>query len=385
VRNLTKAAGHARGVPRRVLRALRPLERARAFDARHRTTLQCGAALLLVGICTALLSVATWYQLGNRDVVISDPTRASTTSQRDLEADLRAPAPHASTTRDLRATSQEKEWRQGRPTGSPAPAKISGTKVAVAMVGGLLALGVAVQRRILRWYRSRLAGRQPGSELDPTADGELPDLPGLDELRAARQGAQQDLLKHGSQHEGAAAPVSRHECLPDPTDGASSEVIEHSEDGVGTWGAPAGETAPAVPRGFPTELFDSFTPASVRSPGESYRVVLFDRNVADADLIDYRSPARLQWDGHDVACSTLRVSLEKLTCRFETTNPTAPPSGTRARITLKLNGALALLSARVTWSRLDGDVVDVGLLFDALPDEHRMLLSRALHGAPRGA
>lgn len=109
---------------------------------------------------------------------------------------------------------------------------------------------------------------------------------------------------------------------------------------------------------------------------ERYRVTLYERSTADP--VPYRTPARLQWEGNDVACLTVRLSLEKVACEYPSDHPARPHSGMPARITLRLGGALAPLTARVRWSRLSGDVVEVGLQLEQLRPEHRALLARTL-------
>jgi hypothetical protein len=116
-------------------------------------------------------------------------------------------------------------------------------------------------------------------------------------------------------------------------------------------------------------------------PGTGFSQVLFDRQAGRR--IAYSSSARLQWGAHDLACATLQLSLQGLTCTFAASRPThAPPLGTRVRITLVLNGALAPLPARVAWSRTENGHAHVGLHFDPLSDQLGGLLTEVIRSDP---
>ena len=88
-----------------------------------------------------------------------------------------------------------------------------------------------------------------------------------------------------------------------------------------------------------------------------------------------RSPARLQWPGHDVACDAESLDIRGVRCLVPTLDPDKVPGvGTSVRITITVDGALLPIGATVnyTCSREGGHIV--GMLFEPLDEIQRSFL-----------
>jgi hypothetical protein len=109
-------------------------------------------------------------------------------------------------------------------------------------------------------------------------------------------------------------------------------------------------------------------------PAGSSRVVLFDRRLTQR--VAFESKARLQWDGHDLGCTTVDLSLSGVGCRLpaDLPAPPHPPVGTQVQVTLLLDGAPGVFRARVQWGRIENGGPAVGLRFVQLHDRQRALL-----------
>jgi hypothetical protein len=115
----------------------------------------------------------------------------------------------------------------------------------------------------------------------------------------------------------------------------------------------------------------------------SNRVVIFDRRLSQR--VSFVSLARLQWPGHDVACTTANLSMQGVRCDLEPDLPpeSLPATGTTAHVTLNVNGTLAVLRARVGWCRVEESGAAMGLQFVKLRESHEALLQGVfISGSP---
>ena len=110
-------------------------------------------------------------------------------------------------------------------------------------------------------------------------------------------------------------------------------------------------------------------------PLESTRVVLYERRTAQR--IAYAESARLQWAGHDVACTTADLSATGTRCLLPGEGP-RPSAGAEVRVMLTLGKTPATFAAQVAWSRKDGDHRAIGLHFVRVDDHQRTVLDATL-------
>jgi len=113
------------------------------------------------------------------------------------------------------------------------------------------------------------------------------------------------------------------------------------------------------------------------------KVILFDRRLGRR--VAFATRARLQWPGQDVAWSTVNLSMRGVRCDLPLTvaPESVPVAGSAVRLTLNLEGTLAVLQARVGWCRLEPSGPTLGLSFEMLRDTHEALLeSVVLAGSP---
>ena len=112
-------------------------------------------------------------------------------------------------------------------------------------------------------------------------------------------------------------------------------------------------------------------------------MIIHDRRLGQR--VVFESQARLQWDGHDVACRTEDISMHGARVRLPNDLPAIPPPvmGTPVQVTLMLDGALAVLRARVGWQRSDDAGPAVGLQFLGVSRRCEALLQPiVLRGTP---
>ena len=106
----------------------------------------------------------------------------------------------------------------------------------------------------------------------------------------------------------------------------------------------------------------------------STRVILFDRRLGQRVM--FVSRARLQWPGHDVACTTVNLSIRGVGCDLAPDVPTEslPATGSAVDVTLNLRGTLTVLQARVGWCRVEERGAAMGLQLVRLRETHEALL-----------
>ncbi len=115
----------------------------------------------------------------------------------------------------------------------------------------------------------------------------------------------------------------------------------------------------------------------------SAKVVLVDRRLLQR--VAFVSAARLQWPGHDVACSTADLGMQGVGCRLQADmySVAFPATGSAVQVTLTLNGTLTVFPARVAWFRLEGTAPTLGLQFSKVQGAQEALLqSVVLTGTP---
>jgi hypothetical protein len=113
------------------------------------------------------------------------------------------------------------------------------------------------------------------------------------------------------------------------------------------------------------------------SPTRATKVVLFDRRLEQR--VPFTSHARLQWDGHDVAATTMDLSLSGVGCRLaDDRAPGGPDVGTTIRVTLPLEGTLGVFQARVQRAYVHNGQAAFGLQFLQLQDVNRALLESVI-------
>jgi hypothetical protein len=105
---------------------------------------------------------------------------------------------------------------------------------------------------------------------------------------------------------------------------------------------------------------------------------LFDRRLSQRVAFVVR--ARLQWPGHDIACATDDLSMRGIRCHLLDGVPpeSIPPVGSVVQVTLKVDGTLTVLKARVGWHVIEGRGHVVGLQFTRLQATHEALLQRVV-------
>jgi hypothetical protein len=285
-------------------------------------------ATLVVSGLVVLTSAVIWHEMaGERLRLAQQAASTSTTAHAPARPPLRERL--AAPSGGVRSSSTGER----RVTDADTPTTISGTPVAVTLIAGLQAAAVLVIRALRR--------RQ-------AADGHLSG----DDLVADPEPENEDGARH-----------------------ASAEVA------LGSTPAQLGETAPSVPEvsGAPrvgkaphVDLGGSVSTGTPRGKGS--KVVLYDRRLSQR--VEFEARARLQWPGHDVTCMTVDLSLRGVRCRLwgDASLPSPPSAGTPVRLTLRLDGTLATLEARVEWRRLEPGGPVLGLQFVQLGDVQRALL-----------
>ncbi len=151
--------------------------------------------------------------------------------------------------------------------------------------------------------------------------------------------------------------------------GADGEAPATDDQGLGEVGA-----ARAL-RSDPTQRSAGHPPDAAQL--ESTSVVLYDRRLGQR--VAYESTARFQWDGHDVAGATVDLSMTGVRCNLPAGTVLRP--GADLRVTLLLNGALGVFSARAQWVRSSDVHLVVGLQFLEVTATEQTLLEPVILGA----
>lgn len=368
------------------------------WSRRHSSLVRCALALALVSVLVVLTCYTAWAQLAGRQLVLSDRTGSLTwpPAIRDLRVDHTAdPTIHRTSpvggTRDLRASSSAESSR----TSGAASTTLDGTTLAATV--SLLAIGVGlmVQRAILLRPRRRDRAPQPTLELVAAAgDDEAPDL----ELEL--DGEPEAEPDQSSEHQ------ADHPLAAEDHDGPELGLAQAATPGCAAATSAGVRGAPIIPAGRSDAVTEigSHTATQTRgghgrsaqdppsaslisstatgdpvdtTPGDldlsSARTIVYDRR--EHLRVSFQSRARLQWEGHDVACETLNLDLLGVRCVIPPprTEATLPP-GTPVRITLLLDGVLLPTTARVTSTVTEEGQWRVGLRFDTLEDHHRTQL-----------
>jgi hypothetical protein len=294
-------------------------------------------ALAAVAAVVVLICYVAWAVLAGERLVLGDASgNPGRDARRELVRDLRAPEPPDSTPPALgtATTSPAETSRPAATATGRRPAALDGSLVAVVVMASAIAAGLAVQRAILR--RSR---RGAGGRVDEVPSIELGD---------------EDEADVG---EGVVEPQES-ETTTEPPDGDLGP--EHSDAPEGTDAAQTVATAPRTRDGEREE---------VAGP----RVVLYDRRMHRR--VALRTPARLQWLAHDVACAAETLSIWEVHCLVATSaTDQVPRVGTTVRVTIAVDGALVPLGATVTHARSRQDGHVVCMRFDPLDEVHREFL-----------
>jgi hypothetical protein len=155
----------------------------------------------------------------------------------------------------------------------------------------------------------------------------------------------------------------------EPNDRDRSDVAWEVAPGSGPHAGPVSRTSV-------TESQPATTGADT-APTQATKVVLFDRRLEQR--VPFVSHARLQWDGHDAAATTMDLSLSGVGCRLSDDHAAGGPNvGTTIRVTLPLDGTLAVLQARVQRAYVHNGRAVFGLQFLQLQDVHRALLESVI-------
>jgi len=307
----------------------------------HRSRLRSAVVLITVVTLWAAASALAWHVLAGGH---GAPARASG---------------HPSTSHHHSVHRQEPEG------GFPAVA-VDGHAVAVLVIAGLAAAALGGTRAALlsarRRSRPSLDGdddRSDDGTEDRTEDGTADGTEDWDvDVPAPSQPDPAPLARHrvvvAEELDGPAGADSR------PDVDRAADAADHETQ--------VGSAEPEVAAHQAVRAVGS--PASARPSG---RVILYDRRLRQR--VAYDSPARLQWDGHDVACTTEDISMHGARLRVLGELSCPPPTmGTSLRVTLELSGIVAVLQARVGWQRSDGAGSTLGLEFQRVQRLHEELL-----------
>jgi hypothetical protein len=352
----------------------------------------------------ALTCHTAWTQLAGRRLVLNDRTGTvpwPSVHVRDLRDDhTRDPVVQDATpsdgTRDLRDSSA---GEPGRRSGSP-PSSVDGTTAAAALSLAAIGLGVLIQRSIVRRLRGRDQARRSVELVAPAIDDDSHEMPHQDDSHTddEDEGSDHEVDRHIDAEDSllTAPPPYTTAVDPAPTPGAGPEDAEDAarivaDRGDGLLHPSLSEHAasltttdsglddrPDAGNKTPNRGSEIAGSAAIRppisTPGDldplPARSVVYDRR--EHLRVSFQSRARLQWEGHDIACETINLDLQGVRCTFP--HPRArstPPAGTAVRITLMLDGLLLPTAARVTSSVSEGDQWRVGLQFDSIDDRYQ--------------
>jgi hypothetical protein len=356
----------------------------RRWSRRHRVGLRSAAAMLALVTLVGLPSAVIW------DVMAGERIRLA---QQHVTVTTDPPVPQP-TTPDRPAGPHRPNLHASAPaaraTTSAAPATtISGTAIAIGLIVLLAALALFVARiMLLRPPAAAVAAESVDADpveiliepdaAEPDQDPDADHHPEPDQNPRPDRDPDQD-----REPDQETAPRQNAERV---------SVADTDLQPVSVFAAPAAESLPqpspptAATPGTATAKPPLEPPArgaaSDRASGEG-PVILYDRRLAQR--VAYQSKARLQWDGHDVACISEDIGMRGVRLRFPGDLPAAPPppAGTTVRVTLTLDGTLTTLKARVGWQRSDETSPLLGLQFLGVQSRHETLLQPiVLRGTP---
>ncbi|MBI2245090.1 MAG: PilZ domain-containing protein [Nocardioides sp.] len=357
----------------------------------------------LVAALVALTCYTAWTELAGRQLRLIDRTASSTWPNlgiRDLRADHTADSA-------IRQPKRPGDTADARVTDSPAPVpatggqprSLDGTTVALIVNLAVIGLGALIQQAILRRLRQGNHARREGQR-ELISPAEVEDQGADSQEVASDHGAEPDHemdqdLAHDPDERGddeSTAPIDPDDAVPtartrrtpaapttvplaDPADRVDHTPVTAGAVRVATRRdtAAAADTRPGT-SGSSTYDFGDLEIASARS-------VVYDRR--ERLRISYKGRARLQWEGHDLACETVNLDINGVRCTFPSQGEAALAPATPVRITLMLDGVLLPTAARVTSSGAEGDQWRVGLRFESLDDHYREILLSFLHEQDR--
>ena len=370
----------------RLFASARRRPRAGTRSRRYPSLVRYTVAAALVAALVALTCYTAWTQLAGRQLMLIDRAASATWPNlgiRDLRADHTADSA-------IRQPSPPRGPADARAAGSAAPVpaaggqpkSLDGTTVALIVNLAVIGLGILVQRAILRRLRRRDHARRDAQREAPVLPAEVEDQDdGSDEVASDHDDdthapvVPEDAVP--TAHAGPTSAATATGALAGPADrvgNTDAPVIAHAA-GVATHRGTAG-TADPIPSTSASSSSDlgDLEIASARS-------VVYDRR--ERLRVSYTGRARVQWDGHDLACETVNLDINGVRCTFPSQGEAALAPGTPVRITLMLDGVLLPTAARVTSSGAEGDQWRVGLRFESLDDHYREILLSFLHEQDR--
>lgn len=351
----------------RTLERVRRLVRAPRRQAEWRAALECAVLLGLLVSALLIICALTWQGLADRELALAQQTRGS-----DVDLTARIVAEDGSRRSALVAergstTVVTAPPTPARPQVSRPSSTISGTPVALALIGATLAAGGLLGRRIVARFRdlaTRLATRLNAG--DPA------------EVPPADLGGESATVEEVSaEATGPAIPAT----VSDP-----SESVPIQPDALR---ADDAETDLLADGGQWLGLLDDSEREDTDSTGAmpgmaTQRVLLFVRDdvpqrATAQDPVTFRASAHLQWDGHAMKCTTTQLGKHRITCELPTRRPTAiaPAPGADVRLRVVLNAQIVSLRCAVDAVRIRDGSHEVELRVGEVRAAYRSLLRDA--------
>ncbi len=339
-----------------------------------------GATALLVVEVVFLLSAMIWGALSGDEVELG-PSSQVTTEVADTQY---RPGPGDHRRESVVAAPQLAPRTDPAPTSAPATT-ISGTALALTLIAVVHAIGFLVLRALRR--RGEAPEGRPSVRCridDVSAEQEHDDAQSLEDeaLRPAEGDARQsDTLE-----------VTTAGSTPKDVSGASGagSVPTAAGEPGGTVGthmtadrlspSPVAAVEPRVERAEAATM----RPASAGVPPRATNnVVVFDRRLSRR--VAFVSEAWLHWPGHDIACTTVDLSMRGVRCDLAPALPpeSLPSKDSSLHVTLTVNGTQTVLRARVGWLRVEENGTAIGLQFVKVPQSDEAVLQGAvISGSP---
>lgn len=326
-----------------------------------------GATALLVAGVVLLLSAAIWNELSGDQFRFDEPRHTASGRAGTQLASKQLARPPGSVSPGPR-----NDASPARSVGTTAGATtISGNALAVALIAAVHGIGLLVLRAVRR--RREIPDSASGGS--GSVEDEWPLQEPADESPLQEPGGDGPEAGPAAPH---AVGVARDlgglesgELVPTGAPAQAAAVSEAASD-------PRPELVPTMGWGLPEpQRIPESTPGTVSS-----RVVLFDRRLGQR--VAFVSSARLQWPGHDVACTTVDLSMRGVGCDLarDPSEEPLPATGSDVWLTLILNGTLAVLRARVSWCRVEETAARLGLQFIKLRYDQEALLQGVVIAGP---
>jgi PilZ domain-containing protein len=319
----------------------------RRWSRTHADGLRCAALALVLVAVVSLSAALVWHAVAGERLGVTHRSHASPSAERAAGV----PSPTDRTQSHGNGASSSRSSHSG--ASAPAAPTISGTAVAVGLIAVLGGAGLVLLRAQARSVSRRRP--EPVREEQPEAAPTDAAGPPATEVTEVTDNAETD---------GDTGPPQP---VPEPAQQVRPrEDVPLAAPAAPTQQAQVNRTAPAAPA------------------QESSRVVLYDRRLGQR--VAFESRGRLQWEGHDVSCSTVDLSMRGAQLRLAGgPGVVAPPAvGTTVTVTLTLDGRTpTILKARVGWQRGDEQGSALGLQFLGVQKRQEALIQPiVLAGTP---